>query len=231
MSHRLPAALRHLAHRVWSWHIRQSTSRADRRRILGLDLVIFPGVLHPGHFLSSRLLARYIQTLPLAGLRVADLGTGSGFLGLIAAERGATVTAVDINPQAVACAEANVARNHLAERMTVRLSDVFDALAPDERFDLVVTNPPFYPRPAVGAADHAFAAGPEHAFMRRLAATLNERLRPGGELVMIHSSDTSFGPIEALMQAQGLTARTVAIRRGLFETLTIRVLSASRTTR
>ncbi len=216
------APLRRLAHRVWAWRILESVSRPDPCRLMGLDLVILPGVLHPKHFKSSRLLGRYVAALPLAGRRVADLGTGSGLLGLLAARSGGTVTALDINPLAIACARANAERNGLHDRMKVCLSDGFDGAPEGERYDLIVTNPPFYPRAVDGLADHAFAAGDGHAFMSRLAAAIDLRLAAGGEIVMIHSSDTDFAPVEAMMEARGLTAATVSVHRGLFETLTIR---------
>lgn len=227
MIRRILPTLRLVTHRLWAWRIRTSLNRADRCRFAGLDLVVLPGVLHPGHFRSSRLLARHLQSLPLEGLRVADVGTGSGLLGLRAARSGAIVTALDIDPRAVACAQANVDRNDLGGRMRVRLSDVFDGAPEGERYDLIVTNPPFYPREARGPADYAFAAGDEHGFMARFTGSLPDRLAPGGEVLMIHSSDTDFGPVTALMTRQGLAVDGVFVHRGLFETLTIRAFRAS----
>lgn len=227
MSRRILPTLRLVTHRLWAWRIRGSLNRPDRCRVAGLDLVVLPGVLHPGHFRSSRLLARHLQSLPLEDLRVADVGTGSGLLGLRAAKSGAIVTALDINPRAVACAEANVDRNGLRDRMRVRLSDVFAGAPDGDRYDLIVTNPPFYPREADDPADHAFAAGDGHGFMARFAGSLPERLAPGGQVLMIHSSDTDFSPVTALMARQGLSVNATFVHRGVFETLTIRGFRAS----
>ena len=218
----LPSAARRLAHLVWHRRVRASLERTDACSLFGLDLLIAPGVLHPGHFASSRLLGRHLMGLDLRGKDLADLGTGSGILALLAARAGAVVTAIDVDPAAAACAALNARRNKLADRVNVVVSDVFDQVEPGRRFDLVVTNPPFYPRAAKRAADHAFAAGIGNGFFARLAESLPGRLAEGGALVMIQSSDADFEPIGRMFEERGFSSRVVGRRRGLFETLTIR---------
>ena len=216
------AAVRSAAHFVWRRRVRASLARPDACSLFGLDLVIEPGVLHPRHFVSSLFLARHVLSLDLHGREIADIGTGSGLLALLAARSGAYALALDISPAAVGCASANARRNGLAERVEVLESDVFDAIETGRRFDLVITNPPFYPRAAQEPSDHAFASGVDHAFFVKLAAGLPGRLKPNGRLLMIHTSDTDFAPIAQLFAARGLECRVLTRRRGLFETLTIR---------
>ncbi len=223
----LVAATRRLAYLVWHRRVRASLERSDACSLFGLDLVIAPGVLHPRHFASSRLLAQQVSSLDLQGKKVADIGAGSGLLGLLAARAGATVTAVDVNPEAVACAAENVRRNGLGARVEVVRSDVFDGIAAGLRFDLVVTNPPFYPRVPRTLSDHAFAAGVENGFFTKLANDLPGRLTTHGALLLIQSSDTDFLPISRQFEGRGLKERVVSERRGLFETLTIREFRAS----
>lgn len=216
------AVARRLAHLAWYQHARPALERTDACSIFGLDLVIEPGVLHPRHFASSRFLGEYLKGLSPGGREVADLGTGSGLLALLAARAGASVTAIDISPVAIACATGNARRNGLGDRVRVIASDVFDDAPAEARFDLVITNPPFYPRDARTPADRAFAAGAGHGFFAKLADGLPGRLKPGGSLAMIQSSDTDFAPIARLLEARGMKGRIVRERRGLFETLTIR---------
>ncbi len=162
------------------------------------------------------------MSLDLRGRELADLGTGSGLLALLAARSGALVTAVDINPVAAECASGNARRNGLDGRVDVVASDVFDQVDPGRRFDLVVTNPPFYPRAATSGADHAFAAGIGNGFFEKLAESLPGRLKDGGALLMIQSSDADFEPISRMFEGRGFSARVVGESRGFFETLTIR---------
>ncbi len=218
----LPSAARRLAHLVWRRRVRASLERTDSCSLLGLDLLIAPGVLHPRHFASSQVLGRHLLGLDLRGKNLADVGTGSGILALLAARSGAVVTALDVDPVAVACASLNAGRNKLEDRVNVVASDVFDRAEPGRRFDLVVTNPPFYPRAARDAADHAFAAGVGNGFFAKLAESLPGRLVEGGALVMIQSSDADFEPIGRMFEERGYRSQVVGRRRGLFETLTIR---------
>ena len=219
---RIIAAARRFTHLVWYRLARASLERTDACSLFGLDLVIMPGVLHPRHFVSSRVLAEHVIGLDLCDKSVADLGTGSGIQALLAARMGARVTAIDVNPAALECASQNARRNNLADRLTMVASDVFDQLDEGVRFDLIITNPPFYPRAAAGASDQAFAAGPGNAFFVKLANSLPGRLEPGGALLMIQSSDTNFRPISQSLEARGMKGTVVRESRGLFESLTIR---------
>ncbi|MBK5254819.1 MAG: class I SAM-dependent methyltransferase [Vicinamibacteria bacterium] len=220
--HPLLAALRRLAYRIWHRRVRASLQGTDSCSLMDFELLVSPGVLHPAHFLSSRLLALHLTTLDLGNRTVADVGTGSGLLALVAARLGASVWATDINPASVDCARENAERNGLADRVNVVNSDVLEGLPPGLRLDFVVSNPPFYPRDALNLRDRAFAAGAGYGFFERLAAALGARLAPGGSLIMVHSSDADFEPVREILQTHRIIGRVVSTRRGLFETLTIR---------
>lgn len=97
--------------------------------VYGFTLDVPAGV-YPPHPLG---LAEVVLTEVRDGDRVLDLGTGSGINALAAATRAHEVVAVDINPDAVACARQNAQRNSLADHIDVREGDLFDA-AP-EQFD------------------------------------------------------------------------------------------------
>lgn len=77
--------------------------------------------------------------------RVLDIGTGTGLMALMMAQRypKARVTAIDIDEMAVSQARENVARSPFADRIEVRQADV-NAFEPTEMFDSIVCNPPFF---------------------------------------------------------------------------------------
>lgn len=78
------------------------------------------------------------------GLSVLDIGTGTGLIALMAAQRGAgQVTAVEIDPDAAAQAASNSARTDWAEIITVVNADIAHFTA-CRRFDRIVCNPPFF---------------------------------------------------------------------------------------
>jgi ribosomal protein L11 methyltransferase len=97
-----------------------------------------------GHHASTRLCLRALSALPVRGLRVLDLGTGSGVLALAASLAGASsVTAVDVDPDAIDCARESAALNPGATGITWAVEDFrrADALArTDAPWDVVLAN-------------------------------------------------------------------------------------------
>jgi len=77
--------------------------------------------------------------------RVLDLGTGTGAIALavLAEHPAATAVATDASLDALALARENAESTGLVARLTLRSGDLWDAVAADERFDVVVSNPPY----------------------------------------------------------------------------------------
>ena len=76
--------------------------------------------------------------------RILDLCTGSACLAILAARAfpAALVDAVDISPGALAVARKNIARHRLGRRVRLSRSDLFNGVA-GERYDLILSNPPY----------------------------------------------------------------------------------------
>ncbi|MCC6312627.1 MAG: 50S ribosomal protein L11 methyltransferase [Thermomicrobiales bacterium] len=117
------------------WH---EYAGAEGEVVIELDPgMAFGTGLHP----TTRLCMRLLEAEIRPGMRVFDVGTGSGVLAIAAALLGAAhVDAVDIEPIAVRSTKENAARNGVAEIITVREGSV----GPDEPFigeyDLVLAN-------------------------------------------------------------------------------------------
>ncbi|MEO0371914.1 MAG: peptide chain release factor N(5)-glutamine methyltransferase, partial [Pseudomonadota bacterium] len=97
--------------------------------------------------------------------RVLDLGTGSGciLLSVLAARAGAQGLGTDLSEAALNVAKQNAASLGLTDRVDFTISDWFSRIS--DRFDLIVSNPPYIP-----AADMA-ALDAELAFEPRMALT------------------------------------------------------------
>ena len=105
-----------------------------------LDLVVEGGAFGSGTHPTTLSCLEILATLaPLDGLRVLDLGSGSGILGLAALRLGAaSALCVDLNPEAVESARRAGAENGLAIRLSHRVGTASDVAGTE--FDLVVAN-------------------------------------------------------------------------------------------
>ncbi|MFB6215101.1 MAG: peptide chain release factor N(5)-glutamine methyltransferase, partial [Candidatus Bipolaricaulia bacterium] len=79
------------------------------------------------------------------GVKVLDLGTGSGAIAIALARFlvEPTITAVDKSPEALELAKENARRNDLGNRIEFRHSDWFSEVS--ENYDVIVSNPPYVP--------------------------------------------------------------------------------------
>lgn len=79
-----------------------------------------------------------------SGQSVLDIGTGTGLVAIMAAQRGAgKITAVEIDESAAVQAQSNAQASPWADRITVLTSDISDFKS-DSRFDRIVCNPPYF---------------------------------------------------------------------------------------
>jgi tRNA1(Val) A37 N6-methylase TrmN6 len=113
-----------------------------------------------GHRFSTDdvLTAWYGTTWVPTAEAVLDLGSGIGSVGMIAAWRlpGARFVAIEAQPESVALARKSAVYNGLTNRYAIREADFRsrDVLGADERFDLVLGSPPYFP-PGTGVeGDH-----------------------------------------------------------------------------
>lgn len=112
------------------------------------------------------------------GAEVLDLCTGSGVQALRQARSASRLVAVDINPRAVAMSRRNAWLNRV-ENFESRQGDLYDAVR-DERFDIVLANPPFVSSPYDDAPSY-HAGGPRgDRVLRRVFQGLRSHLTPGG---------------------------------------------------
>jgi release factor glutamine methyltransferase len=191
-------------------------------RAAGFRLVVRPSVFHPRFFLTSEIFARFVTRLDLAGKSVADVCTGSGIIGLAAARAGAArVVAIDINPDAARSAGENTRINGLSDRCTVVCCNLLSAIAPEPLFDVILCNPPYFTGEPLDLADRAWHAGPGYRDIAPIFQQCRERLKPGGRIYLLVSSDSDLNALAAMYEAVGLQARLVHRRGVFFESLLI----------
>lgn len=180
-------------------------------RFRDLRLITPPGVFAPRSDAGVLLDA----ALPRLRGDVLDLCAGSGVLALAAAQHAASILAVDLSRRAAATIRVNALLNR--RRVEVRRGDLFAAVG-SRRFDVILTNPPYVPSPPgarSGGRARAWEGGPRgRALLDRICAGAADHLRPGGEIVIVHSALADIARTLELLRGDGLAADVLAEQWG-----------------
>ncbi|RII15935.1 Ribosomal protein L11 methyltransferase [Streptomyces sp. YIM 130001] len=166
----------------------QGVIGAHQWRTKGVDVPALGAHIHPHYGVFAPVRGEYVDLVAQAplpatirdsptGSTAFDLGTGTGVLAAVLAERGVDrVVATDISPRALTCARENIHRLALTDRIDVTGPCLF----PEGRADLVVCNPPWLPgRPATSVEQGVYDA--DNSMLHGFLAELSAHLRPGGE--------------------------------------------------
>ena len=158
----------------------------------GLTLKVSSDVLIPRPE-TAELVDWIVFDCPQSGLRVLDIGTGSGCIAITLAERmvEAEVSAWDISEKALAVARENALHNNV--RIAFSCMDVFNEPTDISVFDIIVSNPPYITESERAEMErNVLDYEPETAlfvpdtdplrFYRRIAHIGNQMLKPGGKL-------------------------------------------------
>ena len=156
---------------------------------MGLDFHVEPGVLCPRP--DTEILCEEALKRLAPGAHVLDIGTGSGAIAVSVAKLGKDVhvTAVDVSDTALRVAGGNAERNGAQVRFVK--SDCFAALA-GEKFDMIISNPPYISRTEMETLMPEVRMEPELAlfggedgldFYRRISREAGAYLKQGGCLL------------------------------------------------
>jgi len=103
-------------------------------------ITVLPNVFSPKYFTDSLWFAQSVSTI-VGTRRLLEVGSGTGIVSLYCADKGATVVATDVNPQACHNTEINARRYGLS--ISVRYGDLFDVIEEKEEFDFIFWNHSF----------------------------------------------------------------------------------------
>ena len=218
--------------RLRAWHEGAYEEMRQRGRVqisyLGRQFDVPETVFAPTPM--SDLLGRAVLSEVRDGDRVLDMGTGCGVNAILAASASSDVLGVDINPDAVAAAQANAGRNGVADRTTFFLSDVFSTIS--GRFDLIIFDPPFRwfrPRDLLEAS----IADEDYGALTRFFKEVPEHMESVARVLLSFGTTGDIGYVSELIEGAGMGRETLAERElerdGLTVTYGAYRLSLSRT--
>ena len=161
---------------------------------------------------DSFLMLEALAELSLRGLRVLDMGTGSGILAAYCTRRGADVTASDIDIEAIRALQLTSDRMGISIKLVT--CDLFSEIP--ERFDIVVFNPPYLPSSTIG--DRTTDGG-DHGteIISRFLDELTQHLVENGRGILVISSLND--PERLMMRHPDLSFKTMRERSLFFERL------------
>ena len=179
---------------------------------MGLEFGVSSHVLIPEQ--DTENLVEEVMRELCDGDRILDLCTGSGciLLSLLHYSNATTGVGTDLSEEAIAAARENAERLGLSDRSEWRTGDLFEAVRPEERFDIIVSNPPYIesgiiaelepevrihePRMALDGGDDGLD------FYRRIIPEAADHLVTGGMLFLEIGYDQA-DQVSALMKDAG----------------------------
>jgi release factor glutamine methyltransferase len=184
----------------------------------GIKLVVPSEVFNPLPFDSSRILLSEIRQShsDLKNKIVLDMGCGTGIHAIQCAKFGADVTAVDINQSAVECATSNVQRNREGERIKILQGDLFEPVE-NEKYDLILFNPPYYKGDVTNPSDHAWK-DKDGETLDRFICELPDHLTWNGYALLIISDRMDLNLIKQKCSESRIKYETIRQKRVWDET-------------
>ncbi|MDM7923657.1 MAG: peptide chain release factor N(5)-glutamine methyltransferase [Pyrinomonadaceae bacterium] len=203
-----------------------------RQEFFGLEFAVTPDVLIPRPETELVVEAAIRILEPQQPARICEVGVGSGCIvvSILHSLKDVTGVGLDISPAAIEVARKNAETHGVAARIELRESDVFAALG-DERFAMIVSNPPYVPsgdmltlqsevglfEPHVALTDGADGL----SIVRRIVAEAPRYLIAGGwllleigfgqhEKVRALFSDAIWADVAFLPDLQGIPRTAVA---------------------
>jgi release factor glutamine methyltransferase len=158
---------------------------------------------------DSYLLEKWVRKL--ARGNVLDIGTGSGIQAAAAAEKAEKVVAVDIDSEAIEYASKKFSM------VEFRQGNLFRPIKKDERFDLIVFNPPYLPEDRLEKSAITTGGKEGWEIIARFLKGAKKHLNKEGKILIVFSSLTHENKVLELAKKEGFSAKLLEKKHISFE--------------
>jgi len=176
--------------------------------ILGKKFIVYPNVFSPKYFFDTEFFAKEISVKQ--GEEFLEIGPGSGVVSVYMALKGAEVTAVDINPDAVKNTLENAKIHKMEERVSVYEGNLYAPIG-DKKFDTVFWNTPFgYTENEDVTILEKAVFDPGYRSTRTFINEAKNHLKEGGRLLIGFSSTLGhIDKLKELVKNNGFSFKTL----------------------
>lgn len=175
-------------------HQSSSEKRPYFIRVADRDFVVYPGVFSPKYFKDSVFFA---QSLPVEkGEELLEIGCGAGLTSVIAAIKGAKVTATDINPVALENTRENALMHQVSDKIMLVESDLYRSLG-SKKFDSIFWNVPWMDSSARNLEERSVFDKNHHS-LKEFIEDAHLHLKQNGKVFIGFSS--TLGNLEKLKE-------------------------------
>ena len=192
------------------WYLRKERSFQYR----DTSVTVMPGVFHPGFFYSTKFLLEFLEQQQLTGKSLLELGCGAGLISVAAAKRGANVTASDISITAIDNATKNMAKNKVS--VSVIHSDLFNSI-PEQTFDFIFINPPYYARDPTNDAQYAWYCGKDFEYFTKLFGSILPYVDKSSLVIMVLTKGSEINTIKKIAGSQNISFELLREKKVLFD--------------
>jgi release factor glutamine methyltransferase len=206
--------IKHIVAKTYRPLLKRYLSKTRMYRYKDLLMEIPSEVFHPGFFFSTQLLLQYISKLPLQNKQLLEPGCGSGLIAMTAAQKGAAVTATDINPIAIEFLKKNCLKNNL--QLQVLHSDLFNDI-PVKQYDIIAINPPYYKKDPATMQEYAWFCGSNGDYFERLFGSIHQYIHEKTEILMVVFDGCDMQMINGFAAANNLKLTCVHSRQNMLE--------------
>jgi len=183
-------------------------------KFMNMFLHVPSGVFHPSLFFSTKTMCQFLSSIDLTNKNILEIGCGSGAISIYVAKRKGIVYCCDINPLAVKTTTKNAERNGV--NVSVVESDLFASI-PDKKFDIILNNPPYYPKDPTNPEETAWYAGRNLEYFQHFFQQSLNFINPEGVIYMVLSDDCDLRRIDKIANKNGFTGKMIHTRQNLLE--------------